>query len=70
MTLDAANLFFEDLVPEPRLEFTLPKRGRRDTHRILSTTKEHVWLRRSKGSAVERRLGNVGFEDGERASLV
>ena len=36
MPLYAANFLLEKLVPEPSLEFTLPKRGSRDTHRILT----------------------------------
>ena len=42
MALDTPDLLLEDLVPEPRLELTLPRRSRRDAHSILTTTKENL----------------------------
>lgn len=70
VTLDAANLLFKDLVPEPRLELTLPQRGSRDAHRILPTTKENVRLAGGDRGAVQRCLSDVRFEHSECPGLV
>ena len=42
VTLDAADFLLKDLVPEPRLELSLPERGCRDAHCILATTKKNL----------------------------
>lgn len=70
VTLHAANLLFEDLVPEPGLELTLPQRCRGNAHGILTTTKQDVGLRRCKCSTVEGRLRDERLENGDRACLV
>jgi hypothetical protein len=42
VTLDAANLFFKDLVPKSRLEFALPERRGGNTHGFLATTEKDL----------------------------
>ncbi len=70
MTLHAANLLLEDLVPEPGLKLTLPQRRRRHAHSILTTTKQDVGFRRRNCGAVEGRLRDERLENGDRACLV
>lgn len=70
MTLHAANLLLEDLVPEPSLEFTLPQRRRRDAHSVLTTTKQDIGLRRRNGGTIEGCFRDERLENGDRARLV
>ena len=70
VTLDAADLLLQDLVPESRLELTLPERGRRDTHRVLTTTEQYIGFKRCDGGAVQRSLGHICLQHYKRARLV
>lgn len=62
---DTADLVLEDLVVETSFEFTLARGGRGDIHGSLTTSQDHVVLLGGDGGAVQGRVGNVGFEDGE-----
>lgn len=42
VALDSSNFFFEDLVPETRLELSLPKRCCGDAHRVLAASEENL----------------------------
>lgn len=42
VALDTTDFLLEDLVPEPRLEFTLSERCCRYAHGILSTAEEDL----------------------------
>lgn len=42
VALDTPDLLFEDLVPEPRLELSLPEGGRCNAHGVLATTEKHL----------------------------
>lgn len=44
VALDTADFLFEDLVPEPRLEFTLSQGRRCHAHRVLSTTQQDLQI--------------------------
>jgi hypothetical protein len=67
VTTDTANLVFEDLVVEARLELTLTGRGGCDIHGGLTTTEDNVVLLSGNGSRVEGGIGDVGLKDGEVA---
>lgn len=43
MALDAPNFLLKDLVPEPRLEFTLPKRCCSHGHGILTSSHQDLY---------------------------
>ena len=70
VTLDPADFLLEDLVPEPGLEFTLPKRRRRHTHSILITPEKDIGLARSKRGTVQWSLGDVSLQYRESACFV
>lgn len=42
VALNTPNLLLKYLVPEARLKFALACRGRRHTHRFLTTTQENL----------------------------
>ena len=42
MTLDTPDFLLEDLVPEPRLELSLPQGRSGDAHCVLTTTKQDL----------------------------
>lgn len=66
MTLDAADLLLEDLVPESGLEFALPQRCRRYAHGVLTTAQQYVWLPTCNRCTVQGRLRSVRFQDFQR----
>jgi len=58
-----ANLLAEDLVVEPGFELSLSCAGGRDVHGGLTTSEDNIVLDGSDGSAIQRRIGDVGLED-------
>lgn len=63
VTADTPNLVLEDLVVEPRLEFTLARGGRGDVHGGLATAEDDKVLLAGDAGTVEGRIGGVGLED-------
>ena len=70
MTFHSTDFLFEDLVPEPGLEFTLSQRGGCDVHGILTTTKQDVGLPWCECSTVQRGFSSEGLDDHECSSIV
>lgn len=63
MATNPTNLILEDLVVEPRLEFTLASGSGGDIHGGLTTTEDDEVLLAGDASAVEGGIGGVGLED-------
>jgi len=63
MATDTANLLFENLVVEARLELSLPCRGCCDIHSCLSTAEDDEILLDGHRGAVERGVSDVGLEN-------
>ena len=70
VALDTTDFLLEDLVPEPRLEFTLSQRGVCDVHCILTTTKQDVGLPLCECSTFQRGFSSEGLDDHECSSIV
>lgn len=63
MAANPTNLILEDLVVEPRLEFTLASGSGGDIHGGLTTAEDDEVLLAGDASAVEGGIGGVGLED-------
>lgn len=70
MSFDAAELLFEDFVPESGLKLALSLRCGCDTHRVLPTAEEHVGLAWSDCGAVERCIRGISLQNLESASFM
>lgn len=65
VTTNTADFVLKDPVVETGFEFTLASGRGGDIHGGLTTAQDHVVLLGGDDGAVERRVGDVGFEDGE-----
>lgn len=61
MTFNSPNFLFKHFVPESSFKLSLTERCRRNAHRFLTTTKQHLEL--------ERRLDDIIHRCGERWSV-
>lgn len=69
VTPDSTDLLLENLVVEPRFEFTLSGVGGGDIHSGLSSSENDKVLVGGDGGAVERSVGYVGLHDFEVAGV-